>query len=925
MPLFSIGLCCFLYSHITVSAFMKQKTFLLIITLFFLPAIISAQTRAVEEYYKQGLEYLNQENYAGAIGAFYTAKEIMMDKESPDFAIATGNLGIAYGKMGRYDHAEKYLLEALIIQERVRGKDHPDYVSFVNNLGRLYIEMGRYANAEKHLLEAIAISERARGKDHPDYAYSANNLGSLYVEIGNYSQAEKYYLDALNIRERTLVKDHSNYATSANNLGQLYVVMGNYSQAEKYYNEALNIRERILGKDHPDYALSVNNLGKLYNHIGNYKQAEMYFLESLGTIERVLGKLHPRYAVAANNLGGLYGQMGNYAQAEKYSFEALNIIERGHGTDHPDYVSSLRNLYSTYAHSKDFNKALLIKTEENRLSTKIINHNFSFFSERQRNEYWNTNASFFEKTYSLSHFHPVPASNILSYDNAIFSKGLLLRTTNTVRDSIYSSGNPNLISQYEELGILRQQISAIRQSGGNFANIQNLEAKADALDKALTQSSAAFREFQASLNTNWQVIRDSLRTNEAAIEFVSFQLYDKAWTKKNLYAALIIIPGGNAPEWVPLCEETTLTGILQKAAAGNPLDQTQNLYDKYGAELYKTIWQPLEKTLAGVSAVYYSPSGLLHKIAFVTIPVNDNTRLIDRYDLRLVSSTREVLALKNSSEMVVMQTAAVYGGIFYDVNEGDMRLAAEGYNVKEMAHVRGLTMAAAVNVSGGQGRQWAYLPGTAEESRNIHGILTQNNVKAVLLSGNDGNEESFKALGGKNTAVIHLATHGFFLEDIERDYQNRELLERLGGGQRALENPLLRSGIIMAGANNAWVGKPVSGIEDGILFSEEVANLNLVGADLVVLSACETGLGTVNNAEGVFGLQRAFKLAGANSILMSLWEVDDDATAILMSAFYQHWVSGKNKQDAFKESQRVLRSNTKFTSPFYWAAFVMVD
>ena len=163
------------------------------------------------------------------------------------------------------------------------------------------------------------------------------------------------------------------------------------------------------------------------------------------------------------------------------------------------------------------------------------------------------------------------------------------------------------------------------------------------------------------------------------------------------------------------------------------------------------------------------------------------------------------------------------------------------------------------------------------------------------------------------------------MEDIEKDYENRELLERLGGGQRALQNPLLHSGIIMAGANNAWAGRPVSGVEDGILFAEEVANLNLVGTDLVVLSACETGLGAVNNGEGVFGLQRAFKLAGANTLVMSLWLVDDDATSILMSAFYRNWLSGKNKQDAFKEAQRTLRSNHRFASPFYWAAFVMVD
>ena len=169
-----------------------------------------------------------------------------------------------------------------------------------------------------------------------------------------------------------------------------------------------------------------------------------------------------------------------------------------------------------------------------------------------------------------------------------------------------------------------------------------------------------------------------------------------------------------------------------------------------------------------------------------------------------------------------------------------------------------------------------------------------------------------------------MATHGFFIEDIEKNYEDRERLERLGG-QSALENPLLRSGLLLAGANNSWTGKPVDGVEDGILFADEVARMNLLGTDLVVMSACETGLGTVNNGEGVFGLQRAFKLAGVNTLIMSLWSVSDEATSILMRVFYQTWLSGKSKQDALKEAQKTLRGTPQFSAPFFWAAFVMMD
>jgi CHAT domain-containing protein len=216
------------------------------------------------------------------------------------------------------------------------------------------------------------------------------------------------------------------------------------------------------------------------------------------------------------------------------------------------------------------------------------------------------------------------------------------------------------------------------------------------------------------------------------------------------------------------------------------------------------------------------------------------------------------------------------------------------------------------------------LEGTAAESEAIQKQLTERQIPSALYSGRAGNEESFKALDGARIAVIHLATHGFFLEDIEKNYEALERMQRLGGGggQKA-ENPLLRSGLILAGANLAWQGEALEGVEDGILSADEIARLNLTGTRLIVMSACQTGLGDVNNSEGVFGLQRAFKLAGVETLIMSLWEVDDEATAELMTIFYEQWLSGKTKQESFKEAQRQIRA--KHTQPFYWAAFVLMD
>ena len=867
--------------------------------------------------------YYSTGNYTKFIECYLEIKTIVentLGKDHPNYATSLNNLGVLYRDMGDYAQAEKYDLEVIGIRERVLGKDHPSYTTSLNNLGSLYYTIGDYEKAEQYYLESIAIAERVLGEDHPNYAMSLNNLGVLYSDMGDYAQAEKYYLESIAIVEWVLGKDHPDYATSLNNMGGLYYSMGDYAQAEQYYLESIAIVEWVLGKDHPDYATSLNNLGFLYNKMEDYAQAEKYYLESLGIRERVWGKDHPDYANSLNNLGGLYDSMGDYAQAEKYYLEAIGIRERVLGKDHPSYAGSLNNLSCCYLGSEKYVQALILKKDVHQLNENTITRNFAFMSGHQRNAYWNANSFSFELSYSISWFYPVPESTILNYDNALFSKGLLLRTTNAVRDSIYASGNQPLVSQYEELGKLRQQISALRQSGGSEEYIKSLEIQADALDKSLTQASAAFREFQADLNVNWQDVQKSLQEKEAAIEFVSFRLYDKKWTDITQYAALVLKPGMEAPMWIPLCEETVLAELFEKAQGGNPFDQTQILYDEYGNDFYKAIWQPLEKALEGIDVIYYSPSGLLHKIAFNAIPVNKDTRLMDKYDLHLVSSTREIVSRKNKTAQKP-SSAVLYGGLFYDADEGSMRLAAAEY-----AHATpALTMRSWVYDSSDGGIKWSYLDKSEPESREIHQFFNQNKIAAERFSGNRGNEESFKALSGKKTTVIHLATHGFFFEDIEKNYEDRDRLERLGGGQKALENPLLRSGLILSGGNNAWLNKTVEGVEDGILFADEVANLNLLGTDLVVMSACETALGGVNNSEGVFGLQRAFKLAGVNTLIMSLWKVSDEATSILMRAFYSNWLSGMSKHDSLKEAQKVLRESPNYSSPYFWAAFVMMD
>jgi len=449
----------------------------------------------------------------------------------------------------------------------------------------------------------------------------------------------------------------------------------------------------------------------------------------------------------------------------------------------------------------------------------------------------------------------------------------------------------------DEFLSLRRQTAASRQRrGAKEKYIQELEQEADELDKFLTQASAAYmtanKELKDDLAIGWEKVRDSLQPGEAAIEFVSFNLFDKKWTGKIIYSALILRYGIETPAYVSLCEETDLVKFFKKLDEKDkePTEQAHILHEEDGLELYALVWKPMEKILEGAKTVYYSPSGLLHKISFNAISVKEGTLLSSVYDLNLVSSTREIARRKNKTPEK-LNSAALYGGLEYD----------SGF--------------------------WKNLEESYDECWFIQRQLEKNNIDVALYESEKGNKESFKNLNGKKTGVIHMATHGFFRgDDIEKNCEGMEWLERLVGGKEALKNPLMRSGLALSGANNARKNITIEGAENGILFADDIANINLAETELVVLSACETGLGVVDNKEGVFGLQRAFKLAGAETIVMSLWKVDDYSPKEFMKKFYENWLSnGMDKQKAFKEAQRWMRETKEYSSPHYWAAFVMMD
>jgi CHAT domain-containing protein/tetratricopeptide (TPR) repeat protein len=818
----------------------------------------------------------------------------VLGKEHPAYAQSLNNLANLYWKTGHYEKAESLHLEAKAIREKVLGKLNLGYASTLSNLANLYTDLGNYEKAEPLYLEALDIWEEALNTNDPEYAWNFIYLGNLYIEIGQYEKAESFNLEAMSIQEKVIGRNHQDYAWTLNNLANTYIKLGNYTKAESLHLEAKAIRENVLGKDHPDYSASMCGLGNLCFDTGKFDLAEQYFLEAKALLEKAFGTHHPEYLWIQNNLANVYLNTGDYKEAETLHLEVKAIREQVLGKEHADYASSLSNLAELYFETGDYPKAEPLLKELVHLSQTFITRALRHLSERELNNYL---AGFFSDQNQILSFTQIAANSAscipqLCYDNILFYKGFLLNAANRIK--LLALSDSTATEQYNLLKSCHRRLAAeYAKPIVERNNVPELEEKANDLEKELARTVAGYGE--AMRQVTWQEVQDQLQDDEAAIEFVHFQHLSKIGkpTDSTFYSALLLRPGWPQPKMVYLCEQRQLEPHLQCA---DPEAAAQRLYALRGISpvgpdlkpgLYRLLWQPLDSLLDGVKTVYYSPSGLLHRVAFSAIPTGvKGEALSDRYQLFQLFSTRSLVIYPEENTSIT--SAALFGGVDYS--------------------------------SG-----WDYLPGTKTEVDRLSGLFAKRLITAMTFTDTTATEERFKALGagGHSPDIIHIATHGFFFPDpaIKRE----DSFHQEGTSIPLPEHPLMRSGLLLAGANQAWQeGKPFPGREDGIITAYEIAQVNLMGTKLAVLSACDTGLGDIQGSEGVMGLQRSFKSAGVDKIIVSLWPVPDKQTAVFMEVFYDKWLSqGKGIREAFYETQQWMRK--RYKDPLVWAGFLLVE
>ena len=908
----------------------------------------------------------------------------IVGEDSPDFSISLGNLALYYYYLGDYVNAieigEKvvalkkslgrnvsYALaliqlagyysfygdnsrsislgeEALdIISELVEGNENI-YITVLSNLSIYYGNSGDYVKALSYAEKSVEECRRCFGEDYYDYGICLHNLSMSFSYLGKYDDAIRVQKQVLDEFGRKPGKKHPDYAIALHSMAQFYYLSGNYDKAIQCCMDALDIQEESVGRNHPNFLNSLSDLALNYIYVGRYDEAIGILSNLMESEVKISGKNSRGYATLLSNLALTYYYMGRYKEAVDVGLEAKSIRENTIGISHPEYLISLKNLAVSCASAGDFIVSEQNALDMSELCGKLIFTTFRDLSSNERRDFWGKYKELYEILLPRLVYEIKSDSLICAmYDGALLSKGILLNSEMEMRDLLLESGDTAVVSLYEQMRINRSMAYRQREDLAGLAAMDDsvrmavrqradsLERMADRQERELVERSKVFGDYMRNLSISWRDVQKMLGKDEIAIEFLEVPVADDSV----VYAALTLKYDYDCPHFIELFDGRMLTELDKSLYFSSPA-------------LYDMVWKPIEKEMENVRAVYFSPAGELHRIAVEYAPVADGEFICDRYDLYRLSSTRQLVAYTGIAETVRDgNTAVLYGGLDYEAAPSDIVADGNRHAGKSERGIHDFYPAIPADSLIARGPV-ASLPATRLEVDSINRIMENSHWDVRTFTGSLGTEASFKALSGQLKSVIHVATHGFYGKD---DRENIIMPEIFSYGNRYVEDKAMaRSGLLFAGAANAW--QMPDTVDNGILTAQEVSALDLRGLDLCVLSACETGLGEISG-DGVFGLQRGFKKAGAKTLLISLNRVYDEATGLLMTEFYRNYLSGMPMVESLKSAQQYLRNYERtmatgrdnaavfipksrrqaigqkkvkpFAAPVYWAQFILVD
>lgn len=843
---------------------------------------------------------LVEENSDAAVAELETAIDFFDKAGHSDYA-PYNNLGMFYlQNKGDAGHALSFFLKARQILMSRQLTRSADYVGILNNIGLCYLNDGQYLLAISSLDEAENLALQEFGGQLLTYPNILLNKSLYNCAIKDFDSAISCAEASLRLFQKFYGEESDKAAITLNDIGLYCQNKKDYGAAEEHYLRSLE----ILAKNNSPYQYRILPMINLLGIYGIHKpDAEK--MQSMSDSVRDMIEKNNLWGTdigysAVGTIGYVLLCRGN-ANATQFLVASNEILKNLHGDANMKYLETMIyiGLARIQDHSIDRNFGCGLVEKYKKLYTDDIS---------------GLNASERESIVMGQRFGLL--KNVLFtsradsgldpylYDFLLFNKGLLLETSVKYARAVYESGDNELIGKWQDMVELHMILRGERSD--KFADLpaEDVVRMSNRLEREVTaEIQDRFKDDAAPVT--YADVSGALKPKQAAVEFVDYMDYNEG---KEKLAALVLTYGMEKPVLVPLCPAAD----VEKLAGLKP----DVLYGATNAseELYGLVWKPLSPYIVSCKSIAFAPAGLLNTIAVEQL-YDGKSLMGDRYDMRRVLSTRE---LCSEDRDVKHERFALYGGLQYDVDDQDMIEAGCAWN-SDGSQVTNVFARgdASVTKSG-----WSYLPGTLSEVTDISETVEAARMDKIVYVGVNGNEESFKALSGKDISVLHIATHGFYIPEKDRD-RTSYLAAIPDFNMSASDNAMFRSGLVMSGGNKAWLGEQVpASVEDGLLTAAEIQNLDLNHVDIAVLSACQTGLGDITD-EGVLGLQRAFKNAGVNTIVMSLWNVDDRATSLMMTEFYKSLLAGKPKREAFSQAQSAVRK--KYPSPSKWAAFVMVD
>jgi len=870
--------------------------------------------------------------YAAAKQSYQEALAIFrksLPSDHPDIATSLNNLGTLQSKLREYAAAKQSLEQALAIWRKSLPPDHPDIATSLNNLGLVQSELREYAAAKQSHEQALAIRRKSLPKDHPDIAQSLHNLGTVHYELREYAAAKQCYQEALAIRRKSLPPDHPRIADSLNNLANVQSELREYAAAKQSLEQALAIFRKSLSPDQPDIATSLNNLGLVQSELREYAAAKQSLEQALAIRRKSLPPDHPRIADSLDNLGLVQDELREYAAAKQSHEQALAIFRKSLPKDHPDIAICLRLLglqglksgvgvgdaFPRLAEATD-----LFQAEQLRLAVAQAEQEQLATAALARRSLGNL----------LSATLITRAEPASAYDRVVRVKGSVTAQQRWARQA-RDAADPDTTRLLDRLRQVTRQIVGLSMDNRSAQSksdsrdvpdeIRTLSAEREELERQLTERSEVYRTtIQARARVGSGEVRAALPEGSALVDLVDYfhmgppakgQTEPSAERRMVAFVVrperqeVVIVPLGSSralAKWINRWRASYGAGKVPPAGETDP-----------GAELRKRLWEPLAEHLQAVSVVLVSPDGPLNGLPWAALPGSkEGTFLVHEYAFAVVPVPQLLPELLRGKPRLANQQPSLLlaGGIDFGKAKARDPKAEDG-KLPPLPFFKPL-------------------PGTESEVNDLCPQFKDaypGVPEPELLRKDKATKQAILAAAPLNR-FVHLATHGFFAVESEKSAVDVLHLRPEAVGR----HPGLLSGVVFAGVNRKD-RRP----EETILTALEAAELDLDKVELLVLSACETGLGQVSGGEGVLGLQRAFQLAGARAVVASLWKVDDEEAHLFMREFYRQVWTDKpvSRGEALRQAQLWMLENRKGRglerperpqgppSPCIWAAFVL--